>query len=805
MSETPMIAQYRKIKAQYQDMLLLYRMGDFYELFFEDAHRAADLLGITLTHRGASNGDPIPMAGVPHHSSESYIAKLLELGEKVAICEQIGDPKSSKGPVERKVKRILTPGTLSEEGLLADSVDAIAMAVMQKGDSFFIAIIDSASGRFEVNRTTSLNDIIAQVQPAELIIEQGKVYENLHFKKSLVTVSSASFNLKFAQAIFKKQFNTLPDLSAELLQVAGALLSYVHKTYQGTLPNLSLPRLACNNNLVLDEKAIAHLELLSANSAEGRALVDVINYAFTPMGKRLTKRYIVAPTSDQNIAKQRGDIVTRLAANNLPMRLGKTMQTLGDVERMVTRVALKTTRPRELKKFAQALGALPSINAELGKLYPNFTEFNDIAKKLNEAISDTAPLLPRDAGIFNDGFDKQLDELRSLQANSSDFLLKLEAVERKKVGPNLKVGYNRVHGYFIELPKAQAASAPGHYMRRQTLKNAERFITPELKEFEEKILSCKENALNREKELWDDLLVQLEPELEQFKELAARLAEFDVLLGFACAKERLNLVQAEFKTTPGIEITGLRHLVVEEAINNFVANDVFLGPESLLITGPNMGGKSTYMRSVALAVIMAYIGAPVPAKAATFGPVDRVFTRIGASDNLAGGQSTFMVEMLETATILQHATAKSLIVMDEIGRGTSTQDGLAIARATLETLCQQKSLMLFATHYFELTELTLPNLTNMHFGASQFEDKLYFKFEVEPGPASKSYGLEVASLAGVPAHVIARAKSYLAPANSMPKTNLAAMLGAVDLNNLQPIEAWRLIESWQKEAEPSEC
>ncbi len=785
---TPMMQQYLGIKGDYPDMLVFYRMGDFYELFFDDARRAAKLLDITLTARGKSGGNAIPMAGVPYHAVEGYLAKLVRKGESVAICEQVGDPATSKGLVERKVMRVVTPGTLTDEALLAESRDNLVAAVMQDQQRFGLAWLDLAGGRFRLTEVTGLDALAGEIErlrPAEIIVDEEQMSGHAFPNKIRVTGRPPwHFDLDSATRLLCAQFQTR-DLSGFGCDdfplgaaAAGALLQYVNDTQKTALPHLSTITVEHTADaLVMDAPTRRNLELEeSLTGHHDLTLAGVMDHCQSPMGSRLLRRWIQRPLRDATTLRGRYQAVQTLILERLAEPLQTALHGVGDVERILSRIALRSARPRDLRQLLQAISRLPEARAVLAAvdspllkcLHTQIQAHPRQRKLLQKALVDSPPMLIRDGGVIAEGYDEELDELRSIASNADQYLLDLEAREKERTGiATLKLGYNRVHGYYIEISKGQADKAPADYIRRQTLKGAERYITPELKAFEDKVLSARERALSREKHLYEQLLETLLEVLSEMQATAAGLAELDVLVCFAERAETLNLCQPEIVDQPCLEIRAGRHLVVEQVIETpFVANDLALGERRklLVITGPNMGGKSTYMRQAALIAILAHIGSFVPAEHLRIGPIDRIFTRIGASDDLAGGRSTFMVEMTETATILNNATEQSLVLMDEIGRGTSTYDGLSLAWAAAHHMGENvRAFTLFATHYFELTALAgeLPDCDNVHLDATEHKGQLVFLHSVKPGPASQSYGLQVAALAGVPGAVIRRAKSYL--------------------------------------------
>ncbi len=786
-NHTPMMRQYLTIKAQYPDMLLFYRMGDFYELFHDDAEKAARLLGITLTRRGASNGEPIRMAGVPYHSAEQYLAKLVKLGEAVAICEQVGDPAKSKGPVERQVARILTPGTLTDSALLDDTRDNVLLALCPGEEVLGIARINLASGQFVLNEIEPrlLAQELERIGPAELLLPEDFAHAAIDVTKCpKKRLAPWQFDRDSATQSLTRQFNTY-DLTgfgcADLtvaISAAGALLDYLKHTQRTALPHIQGLTVEQSTAFVqLDAATRRNLEIDQTLRGEpSPTLYSLLDTTETAMGARLLRRWLHHPLRDRQQIAARHDAIGELIAQDAFDSLRQALRPIGDIERMTSRVALKTARPRDLSGLRESLRQLPALIAALEKaaapelrvVAANLAAPAEVVDMLARAIQPEPSVVLREGGVIAEGYDAELDELRGIQTHCGEFLLAFEAAEKERTGiANLKVEYNSVHGFYIELSRAQAENAPPEYRRRQTLKNAERYITPELKAFEDKVLSANERALAREKVLYDNILDQLLPHIAALQHNANAVAELDVLCAFAERAQVLNFVAPQFTDEAAIEIIGGRHPVVEQLAQPFIANDTRLSPyrQLLLITGPNMGGKSTYMRQTALIVLLAHCGCFVPATSAKIGPVDRIFTRIGASDDLAGGRSTFMVEMTETANILHNATEHSLVLLDEIGRGTSTFDGLALAWACARHLLERnRAYTLFATHYFELTRLVedYKQVANVHLDAVEHGDGIVFLHSVEEGPASQSYGLQVAQLAGIPKSVVAAAKRRLA-------------------------------------------
>ncbi|MER2473800.1 DNA mismatch repair protein MutS [Photorhabdus laumondii] len=791
-THTPMMQQYLRLKAQHPDILLFYRMGDFYELFYDDAKKAAKLLDISLTKRGQSAGNPIPMAGVPHHAVENYLAKLVQLGESVAICEQIGDPATSKGPVERKVVRIVTPGTVTDEALLQERQDNLLAAIWHDNQGFGYATLDVTSGRFQISEMAERETIAAELQrsrPVELLypesFEHMALIENFH---GLRRRPLWEFELDTAKQQLNLQFGTRDlvgfgvDKATLALRAAGCLLQYVKDTQRTALPHIrGITMERQQDTVIMDAATRRNLELTqNLSGSTDNTLASVLDLCVTPMGSRMLKRWLHAPVRDRQILENRQQAIATL--QEIGLELQPFLLQIGDLERVLARLALRSARPRDLARMRHAFQQLPDIHQVMDssdspyikQLQKNIGRFDELQELLEKAIVETPPVLIRDGGVIAPGYNSELDEWRTLADGASNYLEQLEIREREKLGiDTLKVGFNGVHGYYIQVSRGQSHLVPIHYVRRQTLKNAERYIIPELKEYEDKVLTSKGKSLAIEKALYEELFDLLLPHLAELQTSAEALAELDVLANLAERAETLNYVCPTLSDKPGIQITGGRHPVVEQVLSEpFISNPLSLSSQRrlLIITGPNMGGKSTYMRQAALITLLAYIGSFVPAEKAVIGPVDRIFTRVGASDDLASGRSTFMVEMTETANILHNATEQSLVLMDEIGRGTSTYDGLSLAWACAENLANRiKAMTLFATHYFELTTLPekLEGVVNIHLDAVEHGDTIAFMHSVQEGAASKSYGLAVASLAGVPREVIKRARQKLKELESL--------------------------------------
>lgn len=783
---TPMMQQYLGIKAEHPDKLLFYRMGDFYELFMEDAEQAARLLDLTLTSRGNSNGQRIPMAGVPVHAAEGYLGRLVKSGQSIAVCEQVSDPATSKGLVKREVVRIVTPGTITDENLLDQKRDNHICAIYQQNDVIGLASIELGSGDFLLQALSNEQELHAELErlkPAEIVIQEYSSF-NLVDRK---TQTQAEWIFKFDSAyrLLKQQFGTkdLVGFGCDDLPVAicaaGALLQYVKDTQRKALPHITGCRVQRHDEyIIVDAISRKNLEIdQSIDGGNKHCLTGVIDFTQTAMGARCLRRWIGQPSLDFSVLNNRYQAIDALIQTNTFTDLQTSLKLIADIERIRARIAIQSARPRDLTALRDSLQQLPSIQTQLqvfteGRINAIKNETNSpntLVELLTSALQDEPSAFIKDGGVIAYGYDKELDELRTIHSNADDYLLQLEQREQQETGiATLKVAYNRVHGYYIEVSKLQADNIPDRFTRRQTLKNVERYITPELKEFEDKVLSAKERALSREKHLYEQILEELLEYLTPLQSIANAIAELDALTCFAYVALEFNYAQPELSDDIGINIKQGRHPVVERIQDNpFIANDISLTPDArlLLITGPNMGGKSTFMRQTALICILAFAGSYVPAKAVRLGPIDRIFTRVGAADDLSTGRSTFMVEMTEAANILNNATEKSLVLMDEIGRGTSTFDGLSLAWGCADHLLQKnRALTTFATHYFELTSLAneVEGAVNIHIDAIEHDDQIVFLHAVKPGPANQSYGLQVAQLAGVPRSVIKNAKQRLA-------------------------------------------
>ena len=779
-----MMQQYLRLKAQYPDILLFYRMGDFYELFHDDAERASRLLDITLTTRGASAGAPIRMAGVPYHAVDQYLARLVKMGESVAICEQIGDPSAAKGPMERAVMRVITPGTLTDSALLDDKTDNVLLAVCGDGLLAGLAWLSLATGGLRVMEIAPhlLPHELRRIAPAEVLVSDSQSWGALLEGCTLTRLPEWHFEQESGRRALLAQLGALSlagfgcEDFAPAIGACGALLGYARKTQNQALAHVASVIPERTGQFVrLDAATRRNLEISETLRGErSPTLLSLLDECASGMGSRLLRHWLHHPLRDRAVVSGRHDAVAELQQKDACGPVNKLLRRFADVERITGRIALRTARPRDLSGLRDTLSLLPELIALLpdgarllAEIARDLASPPDCLELLERALMPEPSAMVRDGGVIAEGYSVELDELRALQTHSGEFLLALESRERERTGiPNLKVGYNNVHGFYIEVTHAHAERIPADYRRRQTLKNAERYITPELKSFEEKALSAQERAMALERSLYEELLGLLQPHVPALQAVARALAATDVLCAFAAIAARRGYCRPEFTEDAVIEITAGRHPVVEAQIEAFVANDTLLSPTRrlLLITGPNMGGKSTYMRQVALIVLMAHAGSFVPAQSARIGAVDQVFTRIGAADDLAAGRSTFMVEMTESANILHNATPSSLVLMDEVGRGTSTFDGLALAWAIARHLVEKnRCCTLFATHYFEMTRLAQEyrEAANIHLDAVEHKDTIVFLHAVEEGPASQSYGLQVASLAGVPRPVLQRARRYL--------------------------------------------
>ncbi|WP_144395532.1 DNA mismatch repair protein MutS [Pleionea sediminis] len=841
-SHTPMMRQYLSIKAAHPDQLLFYRMGDFYELFFNDAIHAADLLDITLTKRGQSAGEPIPMAGVPYHAVDNYLSRLLKLGESVAICEQIGDPATSKGPVERKVVRILTPGTVSDESLLANESIQLLGAIHIGKKTFGMSWLDLAGGQFWVGEYASSDELLSELnrlQPVELLISEKSKFDIQH--SCLRQLPDYYFAIdENRQSLCKKlDVESLAtfgcDSFNEAIGAAGAVLQYAEETQRGTLPHIKQLIPFYNQNCIrLDAATRKNLEITqNLQGGDSHTLFSVIDKTCNVMGKRLLKQWLHQPLAEKHQVIERQEVVDAFL-NNGTADIRLSLKSISDIERIATRIALGSARPRDLVRLKDSLNFVDQLksslddskNDSINRITSEIQDQSQLKQLLSRAVVDNPPVTVRDGGVIATGFNKELDHLRELASNADNFLIALEEREKAETGiSTLKVGFNKVHGFYIEISRAQSGQAPDRFVRRQTLKNVERFITPELKEYEEKVLTAKSKSLSLEKQIYTDLIESIQPDVKQIHSTAKAVAQIDVLQSFAETASAHNYCRPKFVDEKIISITEGRHPVVEHTVEPFIANDTNINKDqrTQIVTGPNMGGKSTYMRQTALIVLLANVGSFVPAQAATLGPIDRIFTRIGASDDLASGRSTFMVEMTETAYILKNATPNSLVLLDEIGRGTSTFDGLSLAWAIAEHIHQSiQAFTLFATHYFEMTEFAeqFEDATNCHFGAQEYQEQLILDHTIHTGPASQSFGIQVGKLAGLPTSVIEAARHQLKQLESSSsvhnmhktpveelKTSLVSAhkeqifesIKAIDVDALSPKESLELVYQWQEQ------
>ncbi len=847
-AHTPMMQQYLRIKADHPNTLLFYRMGDFYELFYDDAKKASKILDITLTARGQSNGKPIPMAGIPYHAADNYLARLIKRGESVAICEQTSKPGEGKGPVNREVKRIVTPGTVTEEALLDERKDNLLLCIHHFNDVYGLATLNITSGRFnvfEIKHKAQLYAELERLQAVEVLLSEDnplldELNTTLNNNISLRQQPPWWFDFESANRLLNTQFGT-KDLSGfgcedlnTAVMAAGCLLQYTQDTQRAALPHISGLHVENTDDvIVLDAASRRNLEIeinLSGNTEN--TLASVIDRTTTSMGSRCLRRWLHSPLRNRDLLRQRHLAIGELLDNQLTPDIQFCLNSIGDIERIMSRLALLSARPRDLETLKNSLAVLPELQQLLQQnhspliqqLSANITTHPQIVELISASICENPPVLIRDGGFINSGYNRELDELRALSKNANDFLEQLEIREREETGiKTLKVNYNRVHGFYIEISRLQSDNVPAHYTRKQTLKSTERFITEELKQYEDKVLSAKERSLALEKSIYEDLLNQLQNYLQALKTCASGIAELDSICCLTERAQTLDYSCPELSDKPGINIKQGRHAVVERVCNDhFVPNDILLSDSKRMsiITGPNMGGKSTYMRQTALIVLLAYIGSYVPAQSAVLGPIDRIYTRIGAQDDLASGRSTFMVEMTEAANILNNATEDSLVLMDEIGRGTSTFDGLSLAWACAYHLSTvNKSYTLFATHYFEITALPdeIRGINNIHIDAVEHGEKIIFLHSVKPGPANQSYGLQVAQLAGVPTEVIKLAKTKLVELENQAVSNhhesgqyemfsdrphpVIEQLQDLEVDSLSPKDALNLLYSLKNDVE----
>ena len=849
---TPMIAQYLDLKANHPEELLFYRMGDFYELFFEDAVTASRTMDVTLTARGQSGGNPVPMCGVPYHSADTYLTRLLDAGFSIAICEQVGDPNTTKGPVQREVQRVLTPGTLVEEGLVRNNQMSTFMAANCVGERYCTALVDLTGGTLEIGLADTLEEFqerIEEIKPSELLIpaDQEHLFPSPTELTSIVKPLPSDF---FESMTFESiEFNNLKDVIPKDLIIepqiwhgaAGAGLNFLKKAQRNGIAALRIFQIYDpKQRLRIDRQSRRNLEIDIRNTgATDHTLFSLMDTTVTSMGSRLLKKWLNDPIVDVIELDSRLDWLESAIESNQSFPIRKELEPLSDLERICSRIELGAATPRDLARLRDDIPCFSKIKAVAGQIQSSLSKnlldsldnFDPLYQRLEEALVEDPPPHLREGGVFAEGYDQSLDQLRALNSDSGTWLRDLELQERQRTGiQTLKVGYNRIHGYYIETSRSSGTEVPADYVRRQTLKHSERFITSELKEFEENAMRSQQKALVLEKTLFGDLLIFVKNYATQLRSAARSLSSIDVLSCLAERSQTLRFSRPRFKEEVGVDIKEGWHPVVKEASKEaFIANDLELDERRAMavITGPNMGGKSTFMRQNALICLLAHCGSYVPAKEAHIGPLDRIFTRIGASDDLTTGRSTFMVEMTETAHILKNCTNKSLVLMDEIGRGTSTYDGVALAWACANYIAEvKKSLTLFATHYFELTELPqyVAAAHNLHLKAREHNGKVVFLYQVLEGPANQSYGVQVAKLAGIPEEVLETAKQRLnfleEHSNSSPQSDLfnsakerkssvandsiIEKLKEIDINSTSPIEALQLLHELQSRLETDE-
>ncbi|NQY43368.1 MAG: DNA mismatch repair protein MutS [Legionellales bacterium] len=843
-THTPMMQQYLQVKQQYPNMLLLYRMGDFYEMFFEDAVEGAKLLNITLTHRGKSAGNPIPMAGIPFHALDNYLAKLVKQGLSVAICEQIGSP-NTKGPMKREIARVITPGTVMDESLLDEKTDNLLMGIYQhkKDHGFNIAVLDITTGSFYAKKYqdfSSLADGIAKLKPAEILITK-ELFDQYHFDNTLQYTFKPYDEFKYHKS-YKVLLNhfQITDLHAfgledhqSIIIPLGTVLSYAKSTQRNNLPHITNIRFKTKDStLHMDANTIQNLELLkNIQGGEDNTLFKILDTSSTNMGSRELKRWLLNPLQDSTLINRRLAAVDKIYQTHNMEEFINILKSIGDIQRITSRIAVKSVRPQELLKICTSLENIPKLNHLLKNyddeilkyLNKQLIPLPEVIERINQAISKDSPNLIRDGNVILEGYNKDLDQLRNLNKDNSAFLLDLENKEKKSTNINsLRVSYNKIQGYFIEIPKGQSGKIPEHYQRTQTLKNVERFTISELKKFEAKMISAQTKSLELEKQLYEEILDFIIGFLPPLKNNANAISKLDVIVTLAERAETLSLVKPQISQEKILYIKDGRHPVVENTLTEpFIPNDTKLDTNisSMIITGPNMGGKSTYMRQTALIALLAHIGSFVPAREVQLSVLDGIYSRIGASDDLASGRSTYIVEMNEAAYILRHATEKSLIIIDEIGRGTSTYDGLSLAWSCLSYLSKKiKAFTLFATHYFEITKITeqITNIQNVHFDAILENDKIIFHHKIKSGSTEQSYGIEVAKLAGIPEVVIEQARTKLNELQNskytIKKISKVANNPAVDnfINQLKmeikpdqltPIEALNMLYKYKKQLE----
>lgn len=830
---TPMMRQYHDIKAQHESSILLYRLGDFYELFFDDAIQASKILGLTLTKRGKHQGEDIPMAGIPFHAADGYVSRLIQAGVNVAICEQVGDPKTAKGPVKREVTQILTPGTLTDDHLLTDTHRSAVACLAKHKKTWGLGVLELSTGAFYVMSAATEAEIsshLARIQPSELLINEAEVPPGLTHTSGLQKRPHWEFDPTSNERLLKTLFD-IEDLTplgiqgqAHLMTAAGALVQYLKAMKHQALGHIDGLKVYHHDLWVqMDANTRLHLELTHTGK---HSLFQTLNQCITPMGKRRLQDWIHHPIRDQNAIQQRQSWVHECMHHPNIEPLLTALKNVSDLERIASRLGMLTARPRDFLALRQTLDLLPIINQSLTHC-PQWQTHHGLLPTLDEclallhqAVVDEPPNMIRDGGFFKEGYDAQLDEYRSLLNDHHTQLAAIEQEMMEETGLNaLKIKFNKVTGFYFELPKVQAQKAPDFFIRRQTLKNVERFTIPALKAFEDKVLSAESLSLAREKLLYQQLMERMQGVIQHLQHIGQHIATLDVIQCFASLATQKAWIQPSFCNVPCIDIKQGHHPILAEAIEHITPNSVNLSPESFfhIITGPNMGGKSTYMRQVALLTIMAHMGSFIPATSATFGPIDHIFTRIGAQDDIASGRSTFMVEMQESAYILHHATPNSLVILDEVGRGTSTYDGLAIAWAMCRYIAKNnRSLTLFATHYHELTELsqTIDGLINQHIYAAEEKGHVVFLHQIRPGASLKSFGINVARMAAMPKQVIKDAmhkcnqlNQYnpdqlnmfdLQPAQPQEQHPILSELSSLDLDDLTPRQAYELIRSWQE-------
>ncbi len=846
---TPAMQQYREMKEAHPECVLFFRMGDFYEMFDEDARIVSKAIGLTLTQRG--NG--LDMAGVPHHAAEGYMRRIVEAGFRVAVCEQLEDPSQAKGIVKRGVTRIVTPGTLVDESFLDEARANLLGAMHYNGELVSIALTELSTGLFEIHQCSlsHAGDTLERLGISEILVdEDDEQLENVanHFGIALTKRPSWIFHANEGRSILKRQYGVATldgfGLTSDDPRIApaGALLAYIKQTQasDSALAHLRAPKLCSESGFVsLDATTLRSLEIeqtIRTNTIEG-SLLWVIGHCKTAMGKRLLRQWLCAPLANREAIERRQSVVGA-CINNAEMTRGivENLEHIQDIARIAGRVSMGRVTPRDIVALGRSINECKTLGDNLHappldeiqqQIYKLSKQLSPLATIILTACIEDPPAHMRDGGLFKDGFDVKLDKARVLQRDAGKWLASYQAQLTKEIGiSTMKVGFNKVFGYYIEVSRAQSTNVPDFFTRKQTLKNAERYITPELKDFENKVLSAESQALERENELYSELCATIKTHVQTIIEFANVVATLDVLVSFSKTAQRYNYVQPILVDEPTIQISGGRHPVLDRLLkDSFVSNDCTLEGKSLaFITGPNMAGKSTYIRQVALITLLAHTGCFVPATSATIGMVDRIFTRVGASDELHSGQSTFMVEMVETANILNNATEQSLVILDEIGRGTSTLDGLSLAWAIAENLAERGCRTMFATHYHELTTLADRDdgIINLHVTVREWKDEIVFLYGIKEGRTDRSYGIHVAKIAGVPNAVVNRANELLetlsvhtqqasresahSPAPQMSlftsylPSPLLEELKAIDLNAISPMESFELLRSFNRRA-----